>query len=55
MSVSLCVYSGAAKFSIESFATRIKFIANKTKLSGGRSATFFSDDEFFLSAAVVSS
>jgi len=34
----------------ESFATHIKFVANKTKLSGGNSATFFSDDEFFLSA-----
>jgi len=39
----------------ESFATHIKFVANKTKLSGSNSATFFSDDEFFLSAAGFSS
>ncbi|MFO6298777.1 hypothetical protein [Rahnella selenatireducens] len=54
VSVSFCAFS-AALFKTESFATRIKFVANKTKLSGGNSATFFSDDEFFLSAAGVSS
>ena len=54
VSLSECSFD-AALFITKSAPHKSNSVANKTKLSGGKCATFFSDDEFFLSSVAVSS